>query len=162
MKLITPLGEITVLIDGNELEYSYKKLKSFKSCPDVKDRYAIEIDFLPDGMVHSIACVLSDLDERAKLNVESGEHLECVSVIFEDIKLSVGLEGDDLHMPDGTRISSYDYDIEYLKDGMAYTVLADTVTEKYVFGIAWLSPFCADNEIQTWYAADPTCYKAKD
>ena len=156
MKLTTPLGEITVLIDENEFEYSYRKLGDFKSCPDVRDRYVIEIDFLPDGKEHLIACVISDLDKKAELGAESGEKLECVAVTLDDIKLSIGLEGEALYTPDGTRMSSYDYDIEYLSNGMAYSVLENTATKKYVFGIAWLSPYNADNEVQTWYAADPT------
>lgn len=57
MKLSTPFGEIAILIDYVEIEYSFKELKPFSSCPDVNGRYIIEIDFEPDGEEHSISCM---------------------------------------------------------------------------------------------------------
>lgn len=40
---------------------------------------------------------------------------------------------------DGTRVSDvYDYDVDYLRNGMAYLIAKNTKTTKYVLGIAWI------------------------
>lgn len=35
MKLLTPFGEISILIDGIEIQYNFKKLQTFENCPNV-------------------------------------------------------------------------------------------------------------------------------
>jgi hypothetical protein len=58
----------------------------------------------------------------------------------------------------------YDYDTEYLVNGMAYQILSNTKTKRYVFGIAWIDNVDRDDTVgdnntrdtQTWFAADPT------
>ena len=66
---------------------------------------------------------------------------------------------------DGKRVSDdydYDYDVEYLENGMSYLILKKTKTMRYVFGIAWIDDVGwddadeeCDRNIQTWFAADP-------
>jgi len=50
MRLLTPLGEIAILIDGNTIEYDCRKIDINTCCEDVSGRYAIQISFKPDGM----------------------------------------------------------------------------------------------------------------
>lgn len=160
MKLTSPLGEISFFIDDNEIEYSYKALKSFECCPDINGRYIIEIAFMPDGKEHSISCVISNSNKIAETDFESGEYLECQAFYSDNIKISIGLEGDNGYDPDtGRRESEFDFDVDYLNDGMAYSILPFTKTQKYLFGISWLSPYNEENDVQTWYAADPFYYK---
>ena len=160
MKLTSPLGEISFFIDDNEIEYSYKALKPFESCPDINDRYIIVIEFMPDGKKHSISCVISNSNKIVETDFESGEYLECQAFYSDNIKISIGLEGDNWYDSDtGRRESEFDFDVEYLNDGMAYSILPFTKTQKYLFGISWLSPYNAQNDVQTWYAADPFYYK---
>ena len=51
--LTTPLGDIEIYVDDNKVEYMEKNIRvSDKLCPDVSGRYAIKIDFIPDGKIH--------------------------------------------------------------------------------------------------------------
>lgn len=58
----------------------------------------------------------------------------------------------------------YDYDADYLDNGMAYVIMPETKTEKYIFGRAWIDDVGRDDpiddehnrDIQTWFAADST------
>lgn len=36
--------------------------------------------------------------------------------------------------------------------------MRDTKTTKFVFGIAWIDNVTAENDVQTWYGADPTLF----
>ena len=56
MKLVTPLGEIDILIDGREIEYDFQIVDVDSSCKDVEGRYAIQVSFVPDGREHIISC----------------------------------------------------------------------------------------------------------
>ena len=61
-------------------------------------------------------------------------------------------------------INDYDYDADYLENGMAYLIEKHTQSNKYVFGVAWIDNVGWEDEIdnendrdvQTWFAADPT------
>ena len=89
--------------------------------------------------------------------VETGDNLELKSFVKNNIKLSIGMEGDSGYFSDGTRISDYyDYDNDYFDNGVSYQILKNTQTNKYVFGIAWIVDQRPDNEVQTWYGADPS------
>ncbi len=159
MKLVSPFGEISILIDDIEIEYTFKELKPFDNCPDVNGRYMIEIDFKPDGREHSISCVFEKVSKDMETDFESGEDLECQAFMIDDIKMSIGLVGDNWYNPDGTRESEYDFDVDYLCNGMAYLILPFTKSNKYIFGICWISPYNEKNDAQTWYGADPFYYK---
>lgn len=78
--------------------------------------------------------------------------------------MSIGLVCESGYI-DGIRISDeYDYDADYLENGMAYLINPHTKTSRYVFGIAWIDNVSWDDssglesqrDAQTWYGADPT------
>lgn len=165
-KLNTPFGDISVTVDGQEIEYYSGHLPADERlCPEIVGRYKISLEFEPDGKEHTIACILSKAQDYNR-GPESGERLECQSFYNKErIKLSIGLECEAGYFADGTRVSDvYDYDVDYLKNGMAYLIAKNTKTTKYVFGIAWIDNVGWDDEIdeennrdvQTWFAADPT------
>lgn len=54
--------------------------------------------------------------------------------------------------------SSEKYRNEYMEDGVLYLVMKETKTIKYVFGIAWIENVTTENDVQTWYGADPTLF----
>ena len=39
-----------------------------------------------------------------------------------------------------------------------YKIMRYTKTTKFVFGIAWIDNVTAENDVQTWYGADPTLF----
>ena len=163
--LLTPFGEIEILIDGKTVPYSAQEGRKLEGlCPHVLGRYQIEVRFIPDGKAHTIACVLGP-DCAYEKTPESGERLECQS-FYNDrrFKMSIGLECEAGYAGDVRAAEKYDYDADYLENGMAFLIDEDTKTERYTFGIAWIDnvgwedPADEDNgrDIETWYGADPT------
>ncbi len=164
-KLITPFGEIKILIDAKPIPYfAQEGGKTDALYPHILGRYRIAVHFVPDGKKHSIACVF-ETSRPYERTPESGERLECQSFYNERrFKMSIGLECEG-GKTDGVRISDkYDYDTAYLENGMSYRIEPGTKTERFVFGIAWIDdvgwddPIDEENfrDVETWYGADPT------
>lgn len=156
--LLTPFGEIRILIDSEPVPYEAKEgIIPGHGCPHVLGRYQISVHFIPDGKAHTIACVFEPvcLYERS---AESGERLECQGFYNDQrYKMSIGVECDTLS-------GDYDYGAEYLENGMAYLIHENTQTDHYTFGIAWIDNVGwndpvddnNDRDVETWYGADPT------
>lgn len=69
------------------------------------------------------------------------------------------MEGDAGYYPDGTRSSDmYDYDNDYMEDGVSYLILEEAKTTKYVLGVAWIEKVTTENDVQTWFGADLTLF----
>lgn len=155
--LSTPLGNIIILVDDTQLNYDAISVKRNITCKDVCGRYKIIIDFTPDGQEHQIMCIVDGYEKTDDDYIDTGENLELKNFIKNNIKLSIGMEGDTGYYPDGTRINNYyDYDNKYFDNGVSYQILKNTHTNKFVFGIAWIDNPQQDNEVQTWYGADPS------
>ena len=156
-KLLTPFGEIKILIDSKPLPYDAQEGRKLDcGCPHVLGRYHIAVRFIPDGKEHTIACVFEPacVYERGP---ESGERLECQGFYNENrYKMSIGIECD-------TASDEYDYDADYLENGMAFLIGKNTKTECYTFGISWIDNVGWDDPVdgkndrdaETWYGADP-------
>ena len=164
-KLITPFGEIKILIDGQEVAYSGQEGRKLEGlCPNVLGRYQIAVPFIPDGKEHTIACIFEPNGPYER-TPESGERLECQSFYNGcGFKMSIGLECEAGYIG-GTRASDeYDYDADYLESGMSFLLDANTRTKNYVFGIAWIDNVRWDEsiddndnrDVETWFGADPT------
>lgn len=155
--LSTPLGNIMILIDDMPYSYDAVSVEKDRTCPDIAGRYRIIVELIPDGREHEIKCIIDGYEKTDDDNVETGEDLELKSFVKDNIKLSVGMEGDSGYFDDGTRISDrYDYDNDYCDNGVSYKVLKSTDTSRFVFGIAWMIDPRPENEVQTWYGADPS------
>ena len=165
-KLMTPFGEISVLLDGVSVPYTAQKGSvNAVLWPDVHDRYQIQILFIPDGKEHTLSCVFSP-DCACRKEPYGGEWMEGQSFHNEQgIEMSIGIayEGEGYYA-DGERIpGECDYDMVFLPNGMAYLILAETKTDQYGFGVAWIdnprwedyTEEATDRSIQTEYAADP-------
>ena len=158
--MITPLGDIEICIDGKSIKYTAQNMGVMdKLCPDVDGRFSIKVEFVPDGERHAISCIIKSHIPSDKDGVESGERLELKSFYKGHSKLSIGMEGETGYFADGTRaFDTYDYDTEYLEDGVRYVINEDTKTDRYVFGVAWIENVTDDNDVQTWFGADPTMF----
>ena len=155
--LTTPLGEIEIYIDNKKIEYTEESCEIRESCPDIDGRYFIEINFEPDGKPHTISCKIREYIPSEKDDIEPGERLELKSFYKGSVKLSIGMEGESGCYSDGLQASQiYDYDNEYMGDGVSYLIMKETKTTKYVFGIAWIDNVTRENDVQTWFGADPT------
>ena len=156
--LLTPFGEIRILIDSEPVPYeALEGRKPGHGCPHVLGRYRIAVHFIPDGKAHTIACVFEPVCPYER-SPESGERLECQGFYNDQrYKMSIGVECDTLS-------GNYDYDAGYLENGMAYLIHENTQTDHYTFGIAWIDNVGwndpvddnNDRDVETWYGADPT------
>ena len=148
-----PLGKVTIEIDGAPISFKKTKLKPMKYlCPDVADRFMLEVDFEPDGKEHLISCCLCP-SQPIKGYYESGEHLECYSYYSADekVKATIGIEADSC---------DYDYDSLFKEENgifyNTYAILPSTKTSHYVFGVCWIMDCDEERDAQTWFGADPT------
>ena len=159
--MTTPLGDIEICIDGKTIKYTAQNMGVMdRLCLDVDGRFCIKVEFVPDGERHTISCIIKSHIPSDKDGVESGERLELKSFYKGHSKLSIGMEGETGYFADGTRaFDTYDYDTEYLEDGVRYVINEDTKTDRYVFGVAWIENVTDDNDVQTWFGADPTYFR---
>lgn len=154
--LCTPLGTIEVWIDNKPIPYKVEMLKYNASCANLEGRFSITVKIKPDGQNHAIKCCIKNYKPSSMDAIESGERLVLKSFYSKECKLSIGIEGDTVYLAKGTRISEYDYDHGYLDDGVEFIMLPSTETSIYKFGIAWIDNVNANNDIETWFGADPT------
>ena len=54
-----------------------------------------------------------------------------------------------------------DYDGNYYPDGIEICVLPNTKTNEYYFGVCWLNKCTGENDVQTWFGADPSSWNIK-
>lgn len=165
--ILTPFGEIKILIDDEPVDYFAQEGRKLDfMCPDVLGRFQIKVQFIPDGKEHTIACIFESNSPYNRSH-ERGERLECQGFYNNQrFKMSIGVECDNDYI-DEIRLSNiYDYDTDYLENGMAYIILPNTKTEQYTFGVSWIDDVGWDDIIdnqndrdtQTWFGADPLNY----
>lgn len=148
--LLTPLGPIKIFVNDKEIEFTAIKLDTLEvHCPDVNGRYLIEYEYKNQFENQEIKCCIPSLNVKGE--VESGENLEAISFYKNDIKLTIGLEGEFTNYP-----KYLDYSGDYLSNGIQYVTFKTTVDRKLKFGVCWIQPCTEDNDIQTWFGADPT------
>ena len=136
--LQTPFGEIVVLADGQPLAYTAipKQDEQVSACYRVR---------IPTENYVEIACVLLPDGKSVLGDASSGEGYLCMEFICHSTELTIGMAVDESSAP---RFSS-----NPLECGLSYGDLKDI--DALTFGIAWVEDH-TDNEIRTWYAADPT------
>lgn len=156
--ITTPLGTIEIYLDDRKMEYREISVAVDPLCPNLDGRFKIEITFMPDGLEHTISCIVNSNGTIIDNDIESGERLECQSFFGNNVKLSIGAEGEDgYYGPCEMSDYLYDYDCTYLSNGLSYDIFNFTKTNKFVFGIAWINdPSTEKRDVQTWYGADPS------
>ncbi|MEQ2626863.1 hypothetical protein AAAY24_09450 [Faecalibacillus faecis] len=155
MCLITPLGKVSISIDGKEIDYTFKKINLDRLCNDVDARFFIIVPFTPNGKNHQISCTIKNYHPSSLDEIESGERLVLKSFYKKNTKLSIGAIGEALDNYDIITIG-YDYENNYLSNGVSYEILDFTKTNQFVFAICWIDDYTDENELQTWFGADPT------
>ena len=162
-RLMTPFGEIQILIDGKPIPYMALEGEKLEVlCPDVLGRYQIPVHYVPDGKRHQIACVFTS-DAAFHHDYESDEFMECQAFYNEErMKMSIGVDCEIWSDNLGYRDWRYDYNAEYLEKGMAYIIEPLTKTEDYVFGIAWIDDIGWDDEFgeARWARSSQTAFGA--
>ena len=160
-KLNTPLGTISISIDDINIQYKAIKLENNqKVFPDIEGRYRIDVPYNTDNSEHIISCTVDNIiDSKVSHYFDSGEGFECETFHQGDTKLTIGIEYDDSCYHDDERVEDCEYDSVHLEDGIGYHILKTTKSNIFTFGIAWIDEFKDEDNLQTYFAADPTLYK---
>ena len=154
----TSLGTIEITKDGKSVDCTIRRVRSDNLCPELNGRFAVLIDYIPDGQEHTVSCCIKRLRESKSDFIGPDGRADIKSFCRGTTKLSLGLFSD---IPDEwgkTPDDIMDYWTEYLKNGVQYHIRADAKQAIYPFGIAWIEHKSDKNEDQTSCGADPTIW----
>lgn len=146
--LNTPFGKIKVTLDGAAVPCVVRPVENARLFPDVSGAYLLEFAFEQDGMPHELCCYLDAPAPEAE--PESGEDLEALSFRVGTGKLTLGC------VSWTGPLEEADYGGAYLPSGFRLLLRPDTKSGTFRFGAAWVEHCTAENDVQTWFAADPT------
>lgn len=150
--LVTPLGAIKLFVNDEEVEFTAIKMDLDSRTPDVNARYLIQYDYESKMENQELKFCLHSIDVKG--DIESGEGFEAISFYRNDIKLTIGIEGEFTDFPKYSEDSG-----NYLSNGIRYAPHHSTGDRKFNFGVCWIQPLTEENDIQTWFGADPTLMK---
>lgn len=141
----TKLGEIKILVNGEEMPYKYIELVNHSQYFSVKNRFKLicEVPKYLDKNIN-IECIV-DIKKDMKVTSfpETGENLALISFYWEKNKLSIGTTGD---------IAGVKY--SYLDNAINLSMQQNP--GQIIFYVAWLEMVNPEREdIYTWFAADP-------
>lgn len=146
--LHTILGDLYIIVNGKERNYETLELANKGEIFKVDKRYKIELDNLPTVNKETVIECIINSKEGYVLDggVETGESLALISFDVDNIKLSIGVEGD---------MEGVSY--IYSNDRLTVKISQNANIKSLVFCIAWISMQDKEKEdIYTWFAADPT------
>ena len=150
--LQTPFGCVELLFDNKPIEYQVEKApKDERLYPDVNGAYLLVYSYIADHNNHLLKCIIHNT--KAKATAESGERLEAVAIYLDEGKITIGIEGD-FAFPD--KEDPYDFDGAFIPNGIEIYINQKTKSQCFAFGVAWILPCTDENDVQTWFAADPT------
>ena len=145
--LTTPFGNVVLTMDNKAVSYSCECIHSERYFPDVDGAFMLRYEFVNDGKEHTLACQLERMPGKGA--VESGQQQEAISFWIGQGKLTIACEGD-FGLPN----SGYDFDGNYTDAGICLHLSPRTASRVIWFGVAWLEKCTAENDVQTWLAAD--------
>ena len=171
--LNTPLGDINIYVDGIVTDdYEIKPLKNDKKLfPNLDGRFALIVDFKPDGRKHIIECRLENHIVSEFDCLECGENVSSVALYAEHFvpedwygvgygcKISIAVKYELDYDFDGYPLELYDYGFDFSENGyVAVLISENTKTDRFVFGVAWkILDRLSFGE--TFLGADPTLMK---
>lgn len=147
--LASPFGEIRMQLDGIDQCFDFRCIDPCHLYTDVDAVYRMQYDYVSDGKEHLLRFIL--VDSPVKGDPETGERLEATSFYVKDGKITLGCTasfGDYLDY-------DYDFDGSLLKDGIEIFIFPTTKSQTFDFGVSWLLKCTEENDVQTWFGADP-------
>ena len=155
--LITPLSEVKMYLDDEEIQFIYKEIKRQKFL-DVTT-YHIEYDYVSDNEAHNLKCSLENSEVIGY--GKSGEDVETIYFETDTVRLSIGTDGefrygiikDGLSEPSYLRENCYDGII--LENGLEITIPQNVINRKYQFRVAYALGYTKNTAHHTWLMADP-------
>lgn len=150
--LNTPLGEITISLNGCVIPFQAEKLENSHigqlGLPvfAVDGRYKISVPLVRAARPLSLACQFGFESAFRKSGINNGERLALKTWENGSLMLSLGTEDE---IPG--------IDVQYLERGVKVCLTEKAEIAEVRFGVAWV--YRADDEQKendTWFAADPT------
>lgn len=120
----TPLGTIEMTKDGRSVDCTIRRVRNDNLCPELNGRFAVLIDYIPDGQEHTVSCCIKGFRESKSDFIEPDERVDIKSFCGGTTKLSIGLFSDIPDEWDKTPDDIMDYWTEYLKNGVQYHIRA--------------------------------------
>lgn len=154
----TPLGEIEVKVDGEEANCVLRKLSVDEHCPELDGRYAILVDDIVDRYEHTVSCCIKRYRKTKNDFIEPGERLDLKTFCKGSVRLSIGMFSDIQDEWGESADPAGNYWTEYLNNGVQYHLVPGKSHTVLPFGVAWLDHGNQENDVQTWYGADPTIW----
>lgn len=156
LSLTTPFGDVKLFVDGEERPFRYHAIdKDSRLFPDVDGVEQISVKFEPDGKKHTLCLKLSDCGVGGE--IEGGECLEALSFYCGEGKITLGCRASF----GACEEYDLDYDGNYYPDGVEICILPNTKTDEYYFGVCWINKCTDENDVQTWFGADPSSWNIK-
>lgn len=149
--LSTPMGSVELLLDGEPVSFRNLSIEpNERLFPDVDAAHRLTYDFVSDGKSHSLYLRIKDCKFEA--NPETGELLEAVSFYKDYYKITLGCiasfgDSEDYNL---------DYDGSLCEDGLEIYISKTTKSQTFKFGVCWIKECTDENDVQTWYGADPS------
>ena len=150
-KLETPFGIVEILFDDVFVQFNCQDIgPNSRLFPDVNGAFRIFVDVELDGEEHRLKMKIRNCDVRG--DVENGELFESLAFYSGVGKLTLGCyasfgDCDEFGL---------DYDGSLCSDGIEIYISASTRTSTFKFGVCWLDECTDENEVQTWFGADPS------
>ena len=148
----TPLGNIEITLDGAAVAFEKQTAPPNSTLyPNVDGAFFLTYKYVSDKKPHVLKCCLNS--DKLSATPETGERLESIAFYTDNTKLSIATEGE---FGLSSACSEYDYDGALLSKGIEIAIFPKTKNHAFVFGVALISPVTDENDVQTWFAADPT------
>ena len=149
--LYTPMGFVELLMDGRPVSFLDLSIDpDEKRFPDVDATHRLAYEYEADGRSHTLHFRIKDC--KLEANPETGELLEAVSFYKENEKITLGCTASFGDYED----YNLDYDGSICGDGMELYIAATTKSQTFKFGVCWIKECTDENDVQTWYGADPS------
>jgi hypothetical protein len=150
--LKTPFGNIKIKIENNEAKYIiYELIGIYDTLFDVDARYKLLLETSAYKNCNNIVieCLIDGL-RCDDINIETGEDLELISFYINNTKLSIGIES----------IENINY--IYTKNGIKFECCNENIKSQFIFGVAWKVINSENEDVFTWFAADPNLFNEND
>ncbi|VWL85624.1 restriction endonuclease subunit S domain-containing protein [Oceanivirga miroungae] len=138
-KLISPIGEFKVYLDGIEVNYEVVPIEKTIRTINTDGMYCVKVNIEPDEKRHRISFGINNLDEK-KLDIwdEADERLEILNYENQYIHLAVGLNSESITLNQTEEEYFRYYGIDYIVDELGYEITENTKTKEYFFGVAYI------------------------
>lgn len=149
IELSLPSGTIRLTLDGKEQLFDIVALEpSSPETPNLTELLKLRYRYKRNGKAHKLRLLFSS--PGAESSVEPGERLEAISFYSHGGKTTLAVSG-----AFGMAAEyGYDYDGEYLKNGIELDLSPETKGHTVTFAVAWLKDCTEQTDTQTWLAVD--------